>query len=64
MRSFMRLTRVDGKAMILDVDNIECVEQVNGMTLVHFKVRRNSVYFVEHIDHVWKMLNDFQEAQQ
>lgn len=64
MRSFMRLTRVDGKAMILDVDNIECVEQANGMTLVHFKVHRNSVYFVEHIDYVWQMLNDSQEAQQ
>lgn len=62
MNNFIKLTKADGRIMIIDVNNVQCIEQVDGLTLVHFKSRQNSLYYEEHIDHIWSMLTTLNEG--
>lgn len=34
MNNFIKLTKADGRIMIIDVNNVQCIEQVDGLTLV------------------------------
>lgn len=62
MKVFIRVTMTEGRAMIIDINNIEVIEEGDNCTLFHFTNGR-TIWFRDSIDSVQEQIEEAMQVQ-